>query len=122
MTAVAKREEHFANTKPRTADSDGATEVLDGVTFTHHFTSTPGDYEKIEWHYVTAGQPTKTPIVFLHGIPGESVGWKSYPFLRQTLVEFETHANRSTLQYWQIAGTSGTIKCPRSPAPTTVLV
>lgn len=73
--AVAKRAQHFANTKPREPDSDGDTEVLDGVTFTHHFIETPGDYEAIEWHYVTCGQPNATPLVFLHGIPDSWYQW-----------------------------------------------
>ena len=67
--AVARRAQHFADTKPRAPDSDGSTEVLDDVTFTHHFIKTPGDYDLIEWHYVTCGQSDATPLVFLHGIP-----------------------------------------------------
>ena len=36
---VAERTQKFANTPPRPADKEGDTEVLDGVTFTHHFIS-----------------------------------------------------------------------------------
>ena len=72
---VAKRAKSFANTKPRDADKDGDTEVLDNVTFTHHFVSTPGDYEVVEWHYVTCGQANGTPLVFLHGIPDSWYQW-----------------------------------------------
>lgn len=67
--AVAERVEHFSHTHPRLGDKAGDTEVLEGVTFTHHFIRTPGDYDFIEWHYVTAGSPDKRAIVFLHGSP-----------------------------------------------------
>jgi pimeloyl-ACP methyl ester carboxylesterase len=45
------------------------------VEFTHHFTSAPGDYEVIKWHYVTTGLPTNEAIVFLHGIPDSWYQW-----------------------------------------------
>ena len=73
--AVAKQVQHFANTKPREADKAGDVEDLDGVKFTHHFINTPGDYDDIEWHYVTCGQPSNSPIVFLHGIPDSWFQW-----------------------------------------------
>ncbi|KAK3725120.1 hypothetical protein LTR37_000631 [Vermiconidia calcicola] len=67
--AIAKRTEDFGDVKPRQEDQDGDTETLDDALFTHHFTKTPGDYEEVQWHYVTCGQENGTPIVFLHGIP-----------------------------------------------------
>lgn len=72
---VAARAEVFGHVKPRDADKDGDTEVLDRVTFTHHFTQTPGDYELVDWHYVTCGKPNTTPIVFLHGVPDSWYQW-----------------------------------------------
>lgn len=72
---VAARAQHFEHVKPRDADKDGSTEVLDGVTFAHHFIKTPGDYELIEWHYVTCGKPNASPLVFLHGIPDSWYQW-----------------------------------------------
>ena len=55
--------------EPRATDKDGDTETLEGATFTHHVTAAPGDYEVIQWHYVTCGSPSNEAIVFLHGIP-----------------------------------------------------
>lgn len=73
--AVGKRVRHFQNTQPRPADKDDDKETLDGVEFTHHFVSTPGDYENVEWHYVTCGKPDAKAIVFLHGIPDSWFQW-----------------------------------------------
>ena len=39
---IDERTAHFASVKPREPDKDGDTEVLDGVTFTHHFVEAPG--------------------------------------------------------------------------------
>ena len=72
---LTKRVNHFANTKPRQPDKDGDTEVLDGVTFTHHFASTVGDYEQVQWHYVSCGEPSNKAMVFLHGIPDSWYQW-----------------------------------------------
>ena len=55
--------------------STGATEILDGVTFTHHFVEAPGDHETIRWHYVEAGPLDGETIVFLHGIPDSWFQW-----------------------------------------------
>ncbi|KAK5731923.1 hypothetical protein LTR17_010998 [Elasticomyces elasticus] len=72
---VQKRVEHFAHVEPRSPDKDGDKEIIDGVEFTHHFVMSPGDYEVIEWHYVTCGKPEGIPIVFLHGIPDSWYQW-----------------------------------------------
>lgn len=72
---IDERTAHFASVKPRQPDKDGDTEILDGVTFTHHFVSAPGDYETIRWHYVTAGPSTADAILFLHGIPDSWFQW-----------------------------------------------
>ena len=72
---VAARAKNFEQVKPRNRDNDGDTETLDRVTFTHHFIKTPGDYELVEWHYVTCGKTDATPIVFLHGIPDSWYQW-----------------------------------------------
>jgi len=72
---VKQRVAKFSSVVPRTQDTDGSTEVLDGVTFTHHFSTTPGDYETVSWHYVSAGSPDREPIVFLHGIPDSWYQW-----------------------------------------------
>ena len=77
---VAARAKRFEHVKPRNEDKDGDTETLDGVTFTHHFTETPGDYEVVAWHYVTCGKKDATPLVFLHGIPDswqDSLGYNT---------------------------------------------
>ena len=65
----------FESVKPREPDTDGSTEELNGVVFTHHFTSAPGDYEKVDWHYVTCGKENGTPILFLHGVPDSWFQW-----------------------------------------------
>lgn len=70
---IEQRRRHFAHVEPRSPDQDGDTEVLDGVTFTHHFVEAPGDSELVRWHYVEAGQGE--PIVFLHGIPDSWFQW-----------------------------------------------
>ena len=70
---IQKRVQHFAHVKPRKADQEGDTEVIDGVTFTHHFVTAPGDAEYLTWHYVEAG--SGEPIVFLHGIPDSWYQW-----------------------------------------------
>ena len=70
---ISKRVAHFASVKVREPDTDGSTEKLDGVTFTHHFVKAPGDCETVDWHYVEAG--TGEAIVFLHGIPDSWYQW-----------------------------------------------
>jgi hypothetical protein len=70
---IKKRVEHFTHVKPRKGDQEGDTEVIDGVTFTHHFVTAPGDAEYLTWHYVEAG--SGEPIVFLHGIPDSWYQW-----------------------------------------------
>lgn len=72
---VEERAKRFAHVKPRSPDSDGSTEVLDGIEFTHHFVETPGDYEFVKFHYVTAGPSSGEAIVFLHGIPDSWFQW-----------------------------------------------
>jgi pimeloyl-ACP methyl ester carboxylesterase len=71
--AIAKRVAEFADVTAREPDSEGSTEVLDGVTFTHHFVDAPGDMETVRFHYVAAGEGE--PIVFLHGIPDSWYQW-----------------------------------------------
>ena len=73
--AIDKRTEHFASVTPREADKEGDTEVIGGVTFTHHFIDAPGDYETVHWHYVEAGDSSNETIVFLHGIPDSWYQW-----------------------------------------------
>lgn len=65
----------FESVTPRPPDKDGDTENLLGVTFTHHFAVAPGDYEVIDWHYVTTGSPNNEAIAFLHGIPDSWFQW-----------------------------------------------
>lgn len=72
---IDERAAHFASVKPREPDNEGDTEVLDGVTFAHHFVEAPGDYEKIRWHYVEAGPSDSEIILFLHGIPDSWFQW-----------------------------------------------
>src|SRR5262245_27092523 len=54
-TKIAARVAQFADVEPRPLDKDGDTEVLDGVTFTHHFVDAPGDEETVRFHFVEAG-------------------------------------------------------------------
>ncbi len=70
---IKKRVQDFAHVKPREGDREGDTEVIDGVTFTHHFVTAPGDFKYLTWHYVEAG--SGEPIVFLHGIPDSWYQW-----------------------------------------------
>ena len=72
---VEERTRHFADVQARAPDKEGDTEVLDGVTFTHHFVDAPGDHETVKFHYVEAGPPSAEAIVFLHGIPDSWFQW-----------------------------------------------
>ena len=72
---IAERVQYFAKVAPRQTDKEGDTEVIDGVTFTHHFVDAPGDYETVRWHYVEAGPRDAEAIVFLHGIPDSWYQW-----------------------------------------------
>ncbi|KAL2784553.1 Alpha/Beta hydrolase protein [Aspergillus keveii] len=71
--SIDKKVAQFAHISPRDEDKEGDTEVIDGVTFTHHFVDAPGDYDVIRWHYVEAG--VGEAIVFLHGIPDSWYQW-----------------------------------------------
>jgi pimeloyl-ACP methyl ester carboxylesterase len=70
---VTERVAAFADVESRPADADGDTEVLGGVTFTHHFVDAPADHETLRWHYVEAGEGEV--VVFLHGIPDSWFQW-----------------------------------------------
>lgn len=72
---ISERMEHFSYVHPREGDKDGDAEVIDGVTFTHHFVDAPGDYETVNWHYVECGTKGAESIVFLHGIPDSWFEW-----------------------------------------------
>jgi len=72
---IKERAAYFADVQPRAGDVEGGTEVLDDVTFTHHFVTAPGDYETVKWHYVECGPADAEPIVFLHGIPDSWFQW-----------------------------------------------
>ena len=72
---LAEKLKQFEEIQPRPKDTDGSTEMIEGIKFTHHFISAPGDYETINWHYVTCGHPTNPAIVFLHGIPDSWYQW-----------------------------------------------
>ena len=70
---IAARYVAFADVQPREGDQEGDTEVLEGVTFTHHFVDVWGDFETVRYHYVEAGEGE--PIVFLHGLPDSWYQW-----------------------------------------------
>ena len=72
---INTRAAEFASVVARKEDKDGDTEVIDGVTFTHHFVDAPGDYDTIRWHYVEAGRSDGEVIIFLHGIPDSWYQW-----------------------------------------------
>ena len=71
--SIEKMMEEIGDVPSRAPDEDGNTEILDGVTFIHHFVSAPGDYDSIRWHYVDCGEGS--PIVFLHGMPDSWYLW-----------------------------------------------
>jgi pimeloyl-ACP methyl ester carboxylesterase len=70
---IAKRVAEFTGVTPREPDADGTTEVLDGVTFTHHTVDVTGDKELVRFHWAECG--AGEPIVFLHGIPDSWFQW-----------------------------------------------
>ena len=72
---IKQRAAYFADVQPRAPDVEGATEILDDVTFTHHFVDAPGDYETIRWHYVECGRKDAEVVLFLHGIPDSWFQW-----------------------------------------------
>ena len=53
---IAARVAELGEVPPRPFDREGDQEVLDGVTFTHHFVDPPGDEETVRFHYVETGQ------------------------------------------------------------------
>ena len=73
LEQIAKLSADIGEVPEREPDKEGDTELLDGVTFTHHFVDAPGDYDTVEWHYVSCGKGK--PIVFLHGIPDSWFMW-----------------------------------------------
>ncbi|KAF4948808.1 hypothetical protein FGADI_9365 [Fusarium gaditjirri] len=72
---IAERLADFGPLKPREPDTDGSVEHLGDVAFKHHFVDAPGDYDTVRFHYVSCGDETKTPIVFLHGLPDSWFEW-----------------------------------------------
>ncbi|PJE14077.1 alpha/beta fold hydrolase [Mycobacterium sp.] len=76
---TARTEEQLARFRdvvPRDPDVDGASEHLDGVTFTHRFVDVDGrDGEIVRFHYVEAGTASGEPVVFLHGLPDSWYQW-----------------------------------------------
>ncbi|MEM6512867.1 MAG: alpha/beta hydrolase [Pseudomonadota bacterium] len=51
---------------PDTANLHGEIEILeDGTPATHWYAEAAG----VTWHFVTAGNPDKTPVLMLHGLP-----------------------------------------------------
>ena len=72
---IDERAKYFEYVLPREGNKEGDTEVIDNVTFTHHFVDAPGDYETVGWHYVECGKADGEAIVFLHGIPDSWFQW-----------------------------------------------
>lgn len=72
---IAERTEYFSYVTARQPDRDGASELIDGVNFTHRFVDAPGDHETVRWHYVECGAADAEAIVFLHGIPDSWFQW-----------------------------------------------
>lgn len=54
---------------------EGQRERLTNLIVTHHFVDAPGALVPIKWHYVEAGDPSATTIVFLHGNPESWAAW-----------------------------------------------
>lgn len=67
--------ERFRHVKPRPADRDGDTEVLDGASFTHRFVQVPGDAGLVTYHVVEAGPADGEAALLLHGIPDSWYQW-----------------------------------------------
>jgi pimeloyl-ACP methyl ester carboxylesterase len=72
---IAAAVKKYSYVKPRQPDKEGDTEVLAGVTFTHHFVYGPGDSERVLWHYAECGPAAAEVVVFLHGIPDSWFQW-----------------------------------------------
>jgi pimeloyl-ACP methyl ester carboxylesterase len=70
---ITDRIAKFADVTPRVPDAEGATEILDSVTFTHHFVDVDGDAEFVRFHWAECGEGE--PIVFLHGMPDSWFQW-----------------------------------------------
>jgi pimeloyl-ACP methyl ester carboxylesterase len=70
---LARRIDELRDVGARTPDLEGATEQIDGISYTHHFIEAPGDSELIRWHYVECG--SGEPIVFVHGVPCSWFMW-----------------------------------------------
>ena len=56
-------------------NTDGQCEKLLSTHVTHRFVEAPGAVIPIRWHYVEAGDPTATTILFLHGNPESWAAW-----------------------------------------------
>ncbi|WP_280436969.1 alpha/beta fold hydrolase [Nocardia carnea] len=70
---IAQRVAELGDVAAREPDQEGATEVLDGVVFTHHFADVDGDKEVVRYHWAECG--AGEAIVFLHGIPDSWYEW-----------------------------------------------
>jgi pimeloyl-ACP methyl ester carboxylesterase len=58
-----------------TPNFDGETERLGEVEVVHRVVEAPGAVIPIRWHYVEAGDPSLSTIVFLHGNPESWYAW-----------------------------------------------
>lgn len=58
------------------ANFDGERQLVGSVEVTHHFDEAPGSIVPIRWHYVTAGDPSGEPLLFLHGNPESWRAWE----------------------------------------------
>lgn len=66
----------FGDVAPRDPDSEGTTEQLDGVTFTHRYVDVDSaEGEVVRFHYVETGSAGAEPVVFLHGLPDSWYQW-----------------------------------------------
>lgn len=57
--------------------SEGATEVIGGVTVRHRFVSAPGAVGEVKWHFVEAGLPDAPTVLLVHGHPYSWFQWQA---------------------------------------------
>ncbi|MEO0476774.1 MAG: alpha/beta hydrolase [Planctomycetota bacterium] len=60
-----------ATPPPCSFNRHGETEFLEGVEMMHHFVEADG----VKWHFVTAGDRSNPPLLFIHGLPESWFGF-----------------------------------------------
>lgn len=55
---------------------DGEKQKVADIEVEHHFREVSGPAGPVRWHYVTAGEPSAPPLLFLHGNPESWRAWE----------------------------------------------